>query len=124
MRRLKSSDDLVGIRNQPLRETLCLRLNQCAQEIHAGLAEFWLVEPGDRIDTLEAITALPIAHGWFSETRYPEPDFAPGWEVLEAHPGGYEMGFVTSDAGQVTVLWIPRVGTDPVLLALCADFAP
>ena len=66
---------------------------------------------------------LPIAHGWFSDARYPSPDFAPAWEVLQAHPSGYEMVFVTSDSGYGTVLWIPLQGIDPTLLAMCAEYA-
>ena len=115
MRRLHTPDDLAGIAD----EALCRVIRQRFAELAAyddytldELAEFWLVEPGDTVETLEAATQLPIAHGWCSDARYPDPDFAPAWEVLEAHPSGYEMVFVTNDSGYGVVFWIPTVDAD------------
>lgn len=87
------------------------------------LAEFWLVEAGDTVEALEAAIEVPISHGWFSDALYPDPDFAPAWEVLEAHSTCYEMVFVTSDSGYGAVLWIAKEGTDPLLQAMCAEYA-
>ena len=126
MRRLYTPDDLAGIAD----EALCRVIRQRFTELAAyddytfdELAEFWLVEPGDTVEVLEATTQLPIAHGWFNDARYPDPDFAPAWEVLEAHPTGHEMVFVTSDSGFGTVLWIPTTGSDETLLRMCAEYA-
>lgn len=126
MRRLHTPDDLTGIAG----EALCRVIRQRFAELAAyddfifdELAEFWLVEPGDTVETLEAATQLPIAHGWCADARYPDPDFAPAWEVLEAHPGGFEMVFVTSDSGFGTVLWIPTTGSNETLLRMCQQYA-
>lgn len=126
MRRLHTPDDLAGIAD----EALCRVIRQRFAELAAyddytldELAEFWLVEPGDTVEVLEATTQLPIAHGWCSDARYPNPDFAPGWDVLAAHPTGYEMVFVTSDSGYGVVLWIAATGSDDTLLAMCAQYA-
>lgn len=126
MRRLHTPDDLAGI----VDEALCRVIRQRFAELAAyddytfdELAEFWLVEPGDTVETLEAATQLPIAHGWCSDARYPDPDFAPSWEVLEAHPSGYEMVFVTSDSGYGVVFWIPATGSDGTLLRMCQQYA-
>ena len=126
MRRLHTPDDLAGINDTALSGVIRQRFAQLATYddfTFDELAEFWLVEPGDRIENLEAATQVPIAHGWFSDARYPDPDFAPAWEVLEAHATGYEMAFITNDAGYGIVLWIPQYGTDATLLAMCQRYA-
>lgn len=126
MRRLHTPDDLAGLDDPALAHVIRQRFAQLATYddfTFDELAEFWLVESGDTVQTLEEVTRLPIAHGWFSDARYPDPDFAPAWEVLAAHPSGYEMVFVTSDSGYGTVLWIPQQGTDTALLDLCQHYA-
>jgi len=126
MRRLHTPDDLGCITDTVLSGVIRQRFAELSTYddfTFDELAEFWLIKPGDTIQTLEEATRLPIAHGWFSDARYPGPDFAPAWEVLQAHPSGYEMVFVTSDSGYGTVLWLPTTGTDPTLLAMCAEYA-
>ena len=126
MRRLHSPDDLAGLDDPALAHVMRQRFAELSTYDDFSfdeLAEFWLVESGDTVETLEEATRLPIAHGWSSDARYPDPDFAPAWEVLAAHPSGFEMVFVTSDSGYGTVLWIPAEGTDQTLLAMCAEYA-
>lgn len=126
MRRLRTPDDTATLTDEVLRHVILQRLAELA-EVDGGsfdeLAEFWLVEPSDTLERLEVATGLPIAHGWCSDARYPESDFAPAWDVLEAHASGFEMVFVTSDSGYGTVLWIPSADTDQTLLAMCAEYA-
>jgi len=126
MRRLHTPDDLAGINDAALAQVIRQRFAELAADdgfSFDALAEFWLVEPGDTVEALETAAQLPITHGWFSDVRYPDPDFAPAWEVLEAHASAYEMVFVTSDSGYGTVLWIPKVGTDQALLVMCQHYA-
>lgn len=126
MQRLRTPADAARIADEALREVIRQRFAELASDDDCTfdeLAEFWRVESGDTIEALEAATGLPIGYGWFSDTRYPDPDFAPAWEVLEAHATGYEMVFVTSDSGYATVLWIPKAAADPVLLAMCDEYA-
>ena len=126
MRRLHTPDDLAGLDDPALDDVIRQRFAELATYddfTFDELAEFWLVEQGDTVEALQAAAQVPIAHGWFSDPRYPDPDFAPAWEVLEAHDSAYEMVFVTSDSGYGTVLWIPKVGTAPALLAMCAEYA-
>jgi hypothetical protein len=126
MRRLHTPDDLGCITDTVLSGVIRQRFAELSTYDDFSfdeLAEFWLVESGDTVETLEEATRLPIAHGWSSDARYPDPDFAPAWEVLEAHATGYEMAFVTSDSGCGTVLWIPQYGTDQTLLAMCQHYA-
>ena len=126
MHRLHSPDDLVGIADAALCQIILQRFTELAAYDDFSfdeLAEFWLVDPGDTVESLEAATKVPIAKGWFSDARYPEPDFSPAWEVLEAHPTCYEMVFITNDAGYGIVLWIPQRSTDATLLAMCQRYA-
>ena len=126
MRRLHTPDDLEGIADEALRRVIRQRFTELAaydDYTFDELAEFWLVEPGDTVESLEAATKVPIAKGWFSDARYPDPDFSPAWEVLEAHLTSYEMVFITNDAGYGIVLWIPQYGTDATLLAMCQHYA-
>ena len=126
MRRLHTPDDLAGIADEALARVIRQRFTELAaydDYPFDELAEFWLVEPGDTVEVLEATTQLPIAHGWFNDARYPDPDFAPAWEVLEAHASAYEMVFVTNDSGYGVVFWIPATGNDETLLAMCAQYA-
>ena len=126
MRRLHTPDDLAGIADVALSGVIRQRFADLAAYddfTFDELAEFWLVEPGDTMEALQAAAQVPIAHGWFSDARYPDPDFAPAWEVLEAHATAYEMVFITNDAGYGIVLWIPQYGTDATLLAMCQRYA-
>ena len=126
MQRLHTPDDLVDMVDAALARVIRQRFAELATDddfTFDELAEFWLVEPGDSIESLGEATQVPITHGWFSDVRYPDPDFAPAWEVLEAHASAYEMVFVTSDSGYGTVLWIPKVGTDQALLVMCQHYA-
>lgn len=126
MRRLHTPDDLEGIADEALRRVIRQRFTELAaydDYTFDELVEFWLVEPGDTVESLEASTKAPIAQDWFSDARYPDPDFSPAWEVLEAHATCYEMVFITNDAGYGIVLWIPQYGTDATLLAMCQHYA-
>ena len=126
MRRLHSPDDLAGIADTSLSGVIRQRFRELAaydDYTFDELAEFWLIEPADTVEALEAATQLRIVHDWFSDARYPDPDFSPAWEVLEAHATAYEMVFITNDAGYGIVLWIPQYGTDATLLAMCQRYA-
>lgn len=126
MRRLHTPYDLASIADTSLSGVIRQRFTELAaydDYTFDELAEFWLVELGDTIEALEAATQLRIAQDWFSDARYPDPDFSPAWEVLEAHATAYEMVFITNDAGYGIVLWIPQYGTDATLLAMCQHYS-
>lgn len=126
MHRLHTPADATRIADEAMRCVILRRFSELAEFedfTFDELAEFWRVEPSDTIEDLEAATSLPIGRGWCSDARYPDPDFAPAWEVLEAHGTCFEMVFVTSDSGYGTVLWIPKESADPVLLAMCHQYA-
>lgn len=85
---------------------------------------FVVAEPGDGMDVLEKEVGCPILRGLFGEARYGDPDFSPCFEVLEEHPGCYEMVFIMTDGDFGISLFIPKAeGINPELLAMCAEYA-
>lgn len=126
MLRLHTPADADRIADEAMRRVIEQRFTELAEfddYTFDELAEFWVIEPGDTIETLTTATRLPIGHGWCSQAHYGDPDFSPAWEVLEAHSSCFEMVFVTSDDGYGVVLWIPQADADPPLLRMCAEYA-
>jgi hypothetical protein len=90
----------------------------------AGLATFVVVEPGDPLDSLDSQLGFPVLSNRFDGRRHGDPGFAPSFEVLEEHPGCYEMVFVLADYGDGVIVLVPKGdGIDPRLHALCAEYA-
>ncbi|MFD2447218.1 hypothetical protein ACFSQE_01255 [Vogesella fluminis] len=83
MQRLHTPTDAARIADEAMRCVILQRFAELAEYqdfTFDELAEFWLVESGDTIEQLETATEVPIVHGWFSDVRYPDPDFAPAWK--------------------------------------------
>ena len=80
-----------------------------------------VVESGDSVESLEAECKCSLLHD--EDTPFGHPDFTPSCEVLEEHPGCYEMVFILSDSGFGIALFVPKTGVDPELLSMCAAFA-
>ena len=90
----------------------------------ADLATFIVVEAGDSLDALDAQLGFSVLSNRFDGRRYGDPDFSPSFEVLEEHPGCYEMVFVLADYGDGVLVFIPKGdGVDGRLLSLCAEYA-
>lgn len=90
-------------------------------ELHTQLL---LVEVGDTIAALEAASGCAITREPFSERRYGESGFRPGFELLEEHPSCFELVMVTSDGDQGVVIFVPKApGIDETLTRFCAEFA-
>jgi hypothetical protein len=89
------------------------------------LVTFAVVEPGDRLDALEAALGLPIATNLVDGTRYGgDPDYVPSAEWIADHGGLFELVYVLSDDGAGVAIFVPdREGIDPTLLSLCRTFA-
>ena len=83
-----------------------------------------VVEPGDTTKALEQESGCRILRSLFDDARFGDPEFAPSFEVLEEHPGCYEMVFILNDDGFGVDFFIPKqAGIDPELLAMCAFYA-
>ena len=85
---------------------------------------FVLVEVGDCIDEIEAMTGCQVVHGLSNNSQYGESKFHPSFEWLVELPSFYEAVFIFSDDGFGVDLLIPKaLGIDIELLAMCAEYA-
>src|SRR5262245_17434527 len=90
-------------------------------EVHG---EMIVVEPGDKLASLEGMSGCPIASNPYDESRFPDPDFTPVCEAIEEHATCYEMVFILNDDGFGVLIFVPEhPGIDRELLSLCRTYA-
>ena len=82
-----------------------------------------IIEPGDCLSDIEEEIGFSILTNLFDDICYPDPEFMPSCEVLEDHGGCYEMLFILGDGDEAVEIFISKVGVDPLLLAMCSQFA-
>jgi hypothetical protein len=75
----------------------------------ADLATFIVVEPGDPLDSLDAQLGFSVLSNRLDGKRHGDPGFTPSFEVLEEHPGCYEMVFVLADYGDGVLVFLNRL---------------
>lgn len=124
---LRDPSSASGIANPTVHALVQRRFAEiCADEPYREDRHGYMivVEPGDRTDELEAESNCAILQNVFDDARLGDPDFFPCCEVLEEHPGCYEMVFLLNDDGFAIDIFIPKEeGIDPDLLAMCAAYA-
>ncbi len=119
---ISDPSSLSKIADSDVRRLIEQRMEEYGSD--AGLATFVVVEPGDPLGALDAQMGFSILSNRFDGTRHGEPGFAPAFEVLEEHPGCYEMVFVLADYGDGVLVFVPKGdGVDGRLLSLCAEYA-
>jgi hypothetical protein len=91
---------------------------------------FIVVEAGDTVEVVEQVAGYPVLGNRYSDARFGDEGFIPGWEFLEYHSGHgstcgcYEMVFILSDDGFGVVVLIPDIpGIDSLLMQLCQQYA-
>ena len=77
------------------------------------LVVFVILEPGDGIDKLEDQLEIRVMTDLGS----------PLWEVIEEHATCYELVFVLSSSGYGALVFAPKRGSAPDILALCQEHA-
>ncbi len=83
-----------------------------------------VVEPGDTVERLEQELGCSILQDPWDGTRFGDDGFAPGFEVLEEHPGFYELVIVPSDGDFGVVIFVPKQdGISAELLHFCETYA-
>ena len=117
---LKSPSSFNSITDPDILKLIKLRHDQLGDEMFGSLI---IVEIGDTVEDIENEIGFCILTNLFDDVRFPDPDFAPCFEVLEDHSGCYEMLFLFSDGDDAIEIFIPKVGVDPLLLAMCSQFA-
>ena len=118
---LKSPSPFDSITDPDILRLVKLRHSQLGDEMFVSVI---IVEAEDTISDIEKELGFCILTNLFDDVRFPDPDFAPCFEVLEDHGNFYEILFLFSDGDDGTVeIFIPKTGVDPLLLSMCSQFA-
>ncbi len=118
---IRDLEDARRVTDPHIRALLTLRLQQLCP-IEDGL--LLVVEAGDCVEELEAVSGVPILSDPYSDTAHGQPDYTPSFDFVIDHSAAYEMHFDSSDDGIGTTLFIPKGNSiDADLLALCAQYA-
>jgi hypothetical protein len=117
---LKSSSSFDSITDPDILKLVKLRHDQLGDEMFDSVI---IIEAGDSLSEIEQEIGFSILTNLFDDVRYPDPDFMPSCEALEDHGGCYEMLFILSDGDEAIEIFIPKAGVDPLLLAMCSQYA-
>ena len=118
---LKSPSSFDSITDPDILRLVKLRHSQLGDEMFGSMI---IIEAGDSLSEIEEEIGFSIMTSLFDDVLFPDPDFVPCFEVLEDHGNFYEMLFILSDGDDGAVeLFIPKVGVDQLLLAMCSQFA-
>jgi hypothetical protein len=117
---LKSPSLIDSIADPDILKLVKLRHDQLGDEMFGSMI---IIEAGDAISDIEKEIGFPILTNLFDDVRYPDTDFVPCFEALEDHGNFYEMVLILSDGGDAVEIFIPKVGVDNDLLAMCSQFA-
>ena len=118
---LKSPSPFDSITDPGIHKLVKLRHDQLGDEMFDSVI---IVEAGDSLSDIEEEIGFSILTNLFDDVRYPDTDFVPCFEAMEDHGNFYEILFLFSDGDDGTVeIFIPKVGVDPLLLAMCSQFA-
>ena len=119
MLKILTMPQLNLVTDADIQDLLRLRFDQLDMNV-----SMFIVEPGDSISYIEEEIGFSILTNLFDDVCFPDPDFVPCFEALEDHGGCYEMLFLFSDGDDDAIeIFIPKAGVDPLLLAMCSQFA-
>jgi hypothetical protein len=124
---LRDPEDSRCIANPDLRKLIDLRFDQLGH-FHDGL--LIVVEIGDSVEELKAVSGFVLLHDPFEDVPFGHPDFTPAFDYMEAHQDDsgrtycFEAHADTGDDGLGITLFIPaEEGIPASLLAMCARYA-
>jgi hypothetical protein len=124
---IRTESDLQALEDPELLALIRLRIADTAEFVDdfSELVFFIVVQPGDDLATVDAALGFPVMANRFNGIAFGEPGFTPSWDVLEEHPGFYELVYVLSDDGQGVTVFVTRAeGVSAELLAMCREFSP
>lgn len=120
MLRIRTPVEVSGLQNDVIRQHVERRINEIqpdAAQWTNDFGEFFIVEPGDSMQSLEDEAAWPLFQRHHT-------DSSPTFEWVEAHAGLYEIAYILSDSGQFVVVVIPADDRiDEALLTFCQQHA-
>ena len=119
MLKIQNRSQLPLIIDPDILKLVTLRLAQLGSTLTAPMI---IIEPGDCLSDIEEEIGFSILTNLFDDICYPDPEFMPSCEVLEDHGGCYEMLFILGDGEEAVEIFIPKVGVDNELLAMCSQY--
>lgn len=123
---IRDSADACRVANPHIQALLDLRFRQLGT-FHDGLLV--VVEAGDSVEELEAVSGMAILHDPFSNAPLGHPDFSPSFDYIEAHYANgniicFEAHADTGDDGLGITLFVPvEEDIDESLLAMLKEFS-
>ena len=119
MLKIQNLSQLNLVTDADILDLLRLRFEQLDLDTNVSM---FIVETGDSISDIEEL-GFCILTNLFDDVSFPVPDFVPSCEAFEDHGNFYEMLFILSDGDDAIDIFIPKAGVDPLLLAMCSQFA-
>lgn len=124
---LRSPEDVARVEDAYMRALLTQRFQDIAVTGYAydQLGLFLVAEPGDTASDIERTGGIWITTSLFGDTKYGEEDFAPSFEVMEAHSGHcFELVHILNDDGYCVIVLVPETNDmDAELIRFCREFA-
>ena len=117
---LKSPSSFDSITDPNILKLVKMRHDQLGDEMFGSVI---IVDAGDSLSDIEEEIGFCILTNLFDDVRFPDPDFVPCFEAMEDHGNFYEILFLFSDGDEAVEIFIPKTGVDPLLLAMCSQFA-
>ena len=116
---IQNRSQLHHIIHPDIHKLVTLRLAQLGSTLTARMI---IMQTGDSLSSIEEEIGFSILTNLFDDICYPDPDFVPSCEALEDHGGCYEMLFILSDGEDALEIFIPKIGVENDLLAMCSQF--
>jgi hypothetical protein len=123
---LRDPAQLPRVADPEIRDLIARRIKDLSQDEPWNadvLGDFIVVEPGDSLASLDQQLGFALLTSRTNGARFGDPDYMPAHEILEEYAGCYEIVIILSDDGYGVEVFVPKVGADPQLLALCAHYA-
>ena len=124
---LRDAAQLPEIANTEVRHLVAQRIQDLSQDEPWDadvLGPFIVVEPGDQLAAVDRQLGFSIMTSRINGAHFGDPSFVPCHEILEEHPGSYEIVFILDDSGYgITVFVTKDLAVDASLLAMCARYA-
>lgn len=124
---LRNEDDLSAVEDPELLQLIHQRINEVQEVVptFGDLVVYLIVDPADRSEALEAQLGFSVLRNRFDDKPYGLPGFTPSWDVLEDHPGHFELVYVLGDDGSGITLFITKSPdvAEPQLQQMCAQYA-
>ncbi len=116
---IQNQSQLNTITDPDIRKLVTLRLTQLDSTLPTPMI---IVESGDTLSSIDKEIGFSILTNLFDDVRYPDPDFAPCFEVLEDQGTFYEMLFIFGDGDEAVEICNGQVKQDTLLSRLFIKF--